>query len=118
MKKVKMLNNAELASFCGELALLLPAGITPYDAILCMQEDSSSPQALELLNAIASSLQNGMTFCEALSSTEVFPEYVVSMILLGEQSGNLDIIMRMLPIISSNARYPIPSAVPSVIRSL
>ena len=96
MKKVKMLNNAELASFCGELALLLPAGITPYDAILCMQEDSSSPQALELLNAIASSLQNGMTFCEALSSTEVFPEYVVSMILLGEQSGNLDIIMRKL----------------------
>ena len=65
MKKAKMLNNAELASFCGELALLLPAGITPYDAILCMQEDSSSPQALELLNAIASSLQNGMTFCEA-----------------------------------------------------
>ena len=96
MKKAKMLNNAELASFCGELALLLPAGITPYDAILCMQEDSSSPQALELLNAIASSLQNGMTFCEALSSTEVFPEYVVSMILLGEQSGNLDIIMRKL----------------------
>ena len=36
MKKAKMLNNAELASFCGELALLLPAGITPYDAILCM----------------------------------------------------------------------------------
>ena len=67
-----------------------------HDAILCMQEDSSSPQALELLNAIASSLQNGMTFCEALSSTEVFPEYVVSMILLGEQSGNLDIIMRKL----------------------
>lgn len=96
MKKTKMLTHTELASFCGELALLLPAGITPYDAILCMQEDSSSPQAKKLLEQISASLREGLSFYEALSASKVFPDYMTSMIMLGEQSGNLDIIMRKL----------------------
>lgn len=96
MKKTNMLNHAELASFCGDLALLLPAGITPYDAILCMQEDTTSAQAKKLLSEITGQLQNGMSFYEALSFTKVFPDYLLSMVLLGEQSGNLDIIMTRL----------------------
>ena len=96
MKKTKMLTHAELASFCEELALLLPAGITPYDAILSMQEDSSSPQAKKLLEQISSSLSEGFSFYEALKASEVFPDYMTSMIMLGEQSGNLDIIVRKL----------------------
>ena len=60
-----MLNNAELALWW-RTGSASPAGITPYDAILCMQEDSSSPQALELLNAIASSSQEWNDFCEVI----------------------------------------------------
>ena len=41
MKKSKMLNNAEVASFCEQLSLLLPAGITPDDAIALMMSDTS-----------------------------------------------------------------------------
>lgn len=96
MKKIKKLNNREVAAFCGQLSLLLPAGITPFDGITLMAQDTSSQDGKALLADIETSLRDGLTLHEALNATNVFPEYVVSMILLGEESGNLDIIMKKL----------------------
>lgn len=96
MKPIKKLNQAELADFCSELALLLPAGITPYDAILLMRQDNTSKQSGTLLSQLQFSLESGMTLEGALRATEAFPEYMTGMVLLGEQSGNLDLIMRRL----------------------
>lgn len=95
-KKLKKLNNSEIASFCNQLSLLLPAGITPYESINLMFQDTVSSDGKELLKKIEECLKDGLCFHEALEQTEVFPEYVVSMILLGEESGNLDIIMKKL----------------------
>lgn len=96
MKKMKKLNNREVAAFCSQLSLLLPAGITPFDGITLMAQDTSSQEGKALLADIENSLRDGLTLHEALGATNVFPEYVVSMILLGEESGNLDIIMKKL----------------------
>jgi type IV pilus assembly protein PilC len=96
MKKQKKLNNSEVAAFCSQLSLLLPAGITPFESIHLMLEDSASEQGKALLNQIEESLRDGESFHEALSKTEVFPDYVVSMVFLGEESGNLDIITKKL----------------------
>lgn len=96
MKKMKKLNNREVAAFCGQLALLLPAGITPFDGISLMAQDTASEDGKALLTAIEASLRDGLSLHEALESTNLFPEYVVSMVLLGEESGNLDIIMKKL----------------------
>ena len=96
MKKSKILNNAEIASFCEQLSLLLPAGITPAEAIALMLSDTPEKDGHTLLRQILDSLNNGCTFYEAVCDTNVFPEYVVSMILLGEESGDLDIIMSKL----------------------
>ena len=96
MKKSKMLNNAEVASFCEQLSLLLPAGITPAEAINLMLSDTPEKEGHTLLKQILDSLNNDCTFYEAIYATKVFPEYVTSMILLGEESGDLDIIMGKL----------------------
>ena len=40
MKKVKMLNNAELASFCGELALLLVIIMNSFGVVLMLYSGS------------------------------------------------------------------------------
>jgi type IV pilus assembly protein PilC len=61
-----------------------------------MLEDSASEQGKELLKQIEDSLRDGESFHESLNKTEVFPDYVVSMVLLGEESGNLDIITKKL----------------------
>ena len=96
MKKMKLLSNNEVASFCSQLSLLLPVGVTPYESISLMYQDTMTTEGKELLKKIEASLKEGLSFHEALSETGVFPEYVVSMILLGEESGNLDIIMKKL----------------------
>jgi type IV pilus assembly protein PilC len=96
MKKQKRLNNSEVAAFCSQLSLLLPAGITPFESIHLMLEDTATEQGKALLTQIEESLRDGETFHESLKKTEVFPDYVVSMVLLGEESGNLDIITKKL----------------------
>ena len=96
MKRVKELSNSEVAAFCSQLALLFPAGIPPLESIHLMTEDTVSAEGKALLISIENSLRSGMSFHEALESTGVFPDYVVSMILLGEESGNLDVITKKL----------------------
>ena len=96
MKKVKKLSNSEVAAFCSQLALLFPAGIPPMESIHLMAEDTVSAEGKALLTGIEQSLRNGLNFHEALETTGVFPDYVVSMILLGEESGNLDVITKKL----------------------
>ena len=96
MKKNKKLTQDEIASFCGQLSLLLPAGITPYEAIILMREDSSDRQGKAILEQLETALKDGLSFHEALKNADVFPDYVVSMVLLGEESGNLDIVMKKL----------------------
>lgn len=96
MKKIKKLSQEEVASFCSQLALLLPAGITPYEAIILVREDTPDVKGKEILEQLETALKNGLSFHEALKSTSVFPEYVLSMVLLGEESGNLDIVIKKL----------------------
>lgn len=96
--KAKILSNENLAFFCEQLAMLLPAGITPFDAVTLMLEDtdSDSKSGNEFLIDLKNSLNDGVSFSEALKKTEVFPAYMIEMILLGEESGNLDIIVKKL----------------------
>ena len=96
MKKTKKMNQEEIASFCSQLSLLLPAGITPYEAIILIREDTPDVKGKEILEQLETALKDGLSFHEALKSTSVFPEYVLSMVLLGEESGNLDIVIKKL----------------------
>lgn len=96
MKKAKKLNQEEVASFCSQLSLLLPSGITPYEAIMLMREDTSDKKGKAILEQMEAALKDGLSFHEALENAFVFPDYVISMVLLGEESGNLDIVMKKL----------------------
>lgn len=96
MKKRKTLNQEEVSSFCSQLSLLLPAGITPYEAITLICEDTPDARGKDILEQLTASLKEGLSFYEALQNTSLFPEYVLAMVLLGEESGNLDIIIQKL----------------------
>lgn len=96
MKKERKLNQEEVSSFCNQLSLLLPAGITPYEAIILMLEDTPDKKGKSILEQLEAALKEGLSFHEALKGTNVFPDYVISMIFLGEESGNLDIVMKKL----------------------
>lgn len=96
MSDKKLLSNEEIASFCNQTAMLFQAGITPTESINILMNDVKSPSGKKLLSDILDVCVQGEPFHRALASTEVFPDYVIHMLKLGEESGNLDTCMLSL----------------------
>lgn len=93
MKKSKQLSNAEIASFCRQTALIIQAGITPAEGMNILVHDTISKEGKALLQSIGDSCKKGNHFSQALASTGLFPNYVVKLTALGEESGNLDSVL-------------------------
>lgn len=91
--KEKMLSNAEIAYFCNQSSLLFQAGITPTESMRILLDDVKNAKGKAVLEKILAECQKGTRFHKALESTNVFPDYVLHMISLGEESGNLDVCM-------------------------
>ena len=96
MNTTKKLTNSELASLSSQLSLLINAGITPAESVNIMLKDTSDPQGKEILTQILNLCNEGNYFHDALEQTGVFPHYMLHMIKIGEESGNLDDVMQNL----------------------
>lgn len=92
----KRLSNQEIASFCSQTAMLFQAGITPAEGMNILLNDSKSSNGKEILQTILDTCRQGESFAHALGTTNVFPDYVLHMISIGEESGNLDDVMQSL----------------------
>lgn len=96
MKDKRQLSNAEIASFCSQMALLFQAGITPVKGLTILLSDVQSDSGKKVLNDILEVCRIGNPFHEGLSAAAVFPQYVLHTVKLGEESGNLDNCMLSL----------------------
>lgn len=96
MSKTKPLSNTEIASFCRQTALIIKAGITPAEGMDILMHDTVSPEGKALLKEIGDSCKMGNYFHQAISATGVFPNYMVKLTALGEESGNLDSVLLSL----------------------
>ena len=96
MANQKSLSNEEIASFFRQTSMLFTAGIGPRDAMQILLNDSKNEKGKELITQIRDICRKGETFSTALSETGVFPEYVINMIALGEESGKTDTCMNAL----------------------
>ena len=83
------LSAGELAGFCGQLAMLLRAGVSAADGVALLREDCEKSDCA-LLEALSASLETGSTLADALAQTKAFPSYLVDMAEIGERSGRLD----------------------------
>lgn len=97
MKKT-LLTNSELANFTSQMALILQAGISPYEGISIMVEDSDNDKTKQFLSSIEELLNQGETLYTSLQQTNAFPAYALHMIQIGELSGRLEEVMRSLSI--------------------
>ena len=94
--KPRKLNSYEVSSFCRQMSLLLQAGIAPADGIDILMEDTHDESAKKIYDSIGQVLHSGEKFHVALSMSEVFPDYVVQMVTIGEESGSIDTVMESL----------------------
>lgn len=91
--KPRLLNNEEIASFCAQTAMIIKAGIGPAEGMEILKQDATDPAGAALLSEICDSCRKGLSFHQALDETGVFPDYVIKLISLGEESGNTDEVL-------------------------
>lgn len=96
MKKGNQLTNLEIASFCEQMAMIMKAGITPKDGLAILLSDTKDESTKQILQTLLKSSALGETFTTSVRESGVFPEYVVNMIAIGEETGRMDDVMQSL----------------------
>ncbi len=92
----KPLSNAETAAFCSQMSMILTSGISTLEGVSILLEDSTNEKEKELLKIMNDTLLSTGSFYLAVQDAKVFPEYMLQMIQLGEQTGKLDNVMDSL----------------------
>ena len=85
----RKLTNEEISNVCRETSLLISSGVMTADALSMLAEDETEPAVKEMLKQAADSMDDGCTLHAALQETKQLPDYVCSLLDVGEQSGRL-----------------------------
>lgn len=91
-------SNRELSAYCLQIALLLKAGVPLEEGLLVMAEDAGSEKEKKMLLLMSDEIEMGEPFFTALDKTRAFPDYIVKMAKLGQQTGTLDQMMEALSV--------------------
>lgn len=89
-------SNAEISAFCGQIALILQSGISSIEGISIMLEDAVSEEDKVFLQTIYNRLLETGSLHQALSTTALFPSYMLQMVDIGEKTGTMDEVMEHL----------------------
>ena len=88
----------ELSAFCLQMSLLLKGAVPLDEGLRIMADDAANEDEKNRLLFLADEIELGAPVFEALEKTESFPEYVVKMAKLGDQTGTLDHMMEALSV--------------------
>jgi type IV pilus assembly protein PilC len=79
-----------VSQFTKTLATLLHSGITLSDGLNILKESSNNLILQKEVSLMSSSIRKGKSFQQSLSGSVIFPEMVIQMINVGEETANLD----------------------------
>lgn len=94
--RISPLTNAEISAFCGQLSMILQAGISSVEGIMLLLEESETAGEQALLRAIQQDLGESGSLYTALSATRAFPAYLLQMVKIGEETGKVDTVFAAL----------------------
>ncbi len=94
--KDKTMSNLDISAFCGQMAMILNAGMTTVEGLEIMEEETTGKLGKEILGELKSKLEEGYTFSESLKTAGNFPEYMIHMVEIGEKSGRVDTVFAAL----------------------
>lgn len=86
-------DSAEVASFCSQVGLLLDASLPLYDGMETIAESSKDSKYADLYESAYKGLNETGSLYQALKKDERWPEYMVELTGIGEQSGQMDRVM-------------------------
>lgn len=94
----KVLSNNERILFCEQMAMILKSGVSVTEGIMILKEDAGREEnpLRELYEEMQGYLEETGIFYDTLEETGAFPDYMIRMVRIGEQTGNLDEVMEGL----------------------
>ena len=90
------LSPAELSTFCGQVALVLEAGLPLYDGMETLAGADEQSGGADIYKKASQGVTETGSLYEALKADQRWPEYLVEMVGIGERSGQLEKVMRGL----------------------
>ena len=96
--KQKLLSESEISTFCQQIGMIVKAGLPTYYGISILRDEATDDFTKEFLEKIYEPMEQGVTLGDALAATNAFPEYMVDMIRLGEETGRLEEVLDSLMI--------------------
>ena len=95
-KREKGLSAAELSTFCGQVALVLEAGLPLYDGMETLAGADAGSANADIYQAASRGVTETGSLYDALKQDGRWPAYLVEMARIGERSGQLEQVMRGL----------------------
>ena len=95
-KQNQKISAAELSIFCGQVALILEAGLPLYDGMETLAGADTNSENAEMFRKASEGVTATGSLYDALKDDDRWPEYMVEMVGIGERSGHLETIMRGL----------------------
>lgn len=90
MTKLNRVKEHEKITFAKNLSAMLEAGLSVSRAIVVIQKQTRNPKFLSVLQSIGDDIAKGTPLHEAMEKfPDVFSSIFVSMVAVGEESGNL-----------------------------
>ncbi len=89
----------ELSIFCKQFYTMIDAGVTVIGSLDLLRRQTENRKLANIISKVFENVQKGMSLSEAMKvHRNEFPTIVISMIEIGEISGNLDIVLDRLAI--------------------
>lgn len=85
----KKISTQEACDFCGQVTLFLKSGISIPDGFDMLLSEKETIIAPEILKSISESVNGNLPLYVSLKETNAFPEYLINMVEVGEQTGKL-----------------------------
>lgn len=87
----KLVINSSLANFCSTLAMMLKSGLIIDEALLISREVVGNYYFKKAVSDVHRKTLQGVLLSESLSDhQDIFPKMIISMVNVGERSGNLE----------------------------
>jgi len=97
MKKIKKLTYEEIILFSRELALIINSDISFQEGLDLIKDETNEKSIKQLCSRIKGNINNGNSFKKCIElEKETLTPYFVNMIVIGEESGNIDIMLRRI----------------------
>lgn len=76
---------------CKQLTVMLRGGLTLLTGLQALAKQASKPKLREIWEQTANRIQEGASFADAMAEAKCFPDLLVQLVRVGEQTGDLEV---------------------------